>query len=225
MNLSVDAITVTLRRSARTRRMALKLDPLLGPLLVIPLKTSLGDAQTFLNSNKSWLEQCLAKIPAKVSFAVGATLPIGGIDHRISHAPQARRGVWIDQQNLHVCGDQEHIPRRVQDFLKAESLRRIRPIAFDFSAKIDRTPTRITVRTLKSRWGSCSSAGDLSFSWRLIMAPPNVLDYVVAHEVAHLAQMNHSPAFWSIVATLLPDYKTPQQWLKINGTALFRFGS
>ena len=224
LTLSVGHIQVTVRRSERTRRLALKIDPLLGPVLVLPYKASLRDGQAFLDRNTGWLEDRLAKAPERIPFTENAVVPILGQDHTIRHAPEARRGVWLDLGALHVSGKAEHMPRRVQDFLKAETLRVVRPLAFDLSAKINRTPTRITIRSLKSRWGSCSSAHDLSFSWRLIMAPQDVLTYVVAHEVAHMAQMNHSPAFWEVVAHLHPDYSAPRRWLKANGSQLFKYG-
>jgi len=223
--LIIDQIEITVRRSDRTRRVMLKLDPLLGPVLVLPTKASLRDAQTFLLRNKLWLEERLAKAPDRILFEDQAQLPILGTTHTIRHTPEARRGVWLDQGFLHVSGQHAHLPRRVGDFLKAESLRVIRPLVFDLSAKIGKTPTRITVRALKSRWGSCSSSHDLSFSWRLIMAPTDVLKYVVAHEVAHMAQMNHSPAFWDVVRHLHPDYVGPKRWLKANGGELFRYGA
>ena len=222
--LSIDHITVTVRRSDRTRRLMLKLDPLLGPVLVLPAKASLNDAQTFLLRHKLWLEVRLAQAPGRVAFAPGASIPILGAPHTIRHAPDARRGVWLDQGCIHVSGQPDHLPRRVSDFLKAEALRLVRPMAFEMSAAIGKTPTRITVRALKSRWGSCSSARDLSFSWRLILAPAEILTYVVAHEVAHLAQMNHSPAFWDVVGQLHPGYRPHRRWLKANGSDLFRYG-
>ena len=222
--LSIDHITVTVRRSDRTRRLMLKLDPLLGPVLVLPAKASLNDAQTFLLRHKLWLEVRLAQAPGRVAFAPGASIPILGAPHTIRHAPDARRGVWLDQGCIHVSGQPDHLPRRVSDFLKAEALRLVRPMAFEMSAAIGKTPTRITVRALKSRWGSCSSARDLSFSWRLILAPAEILTYVVAHEVAHLAQMNHSPAFWDVVGQLHPGYRQHRRWLKANGSDLFRYG-
>ena len=222
--LTIENIPVTIRRSDRTRRLVLKLDPLAGPILVLPTKASLREAELFLNRNKLWLINRLAQIPSRVPFADGSSLPLGGHPHTIRHVPTARRGVWVDDAHIHVSGQPDHLARRVRDFLKAETLRAVRPLAFDLAARIGHTPTRITIRSLKSRWGSCSSAHDLSFSWRLIMAPSEVLTYVVAHEVAHMAQMNHSPAFWAVVGQVFPGYQAPQRWLKTQGSSLFRYG-
>ena len=221
----VDGIPVGIRRSQRSRRLMLKLDPILGPVVVLPAKASLRDAELFLVRNKLWLTNRLAQSPAQVPFDDGVTVPVLGVPHIIRHDPSARRGVWRDQDCIHVSGQRDHLPRRVRDFLKAETLRLVRPLAFELSAQIGKTPSRITIRSLKSRWGSCSSAHDLSFSWRLIMAPGEVLTYVVAHEVAHLAQMNHSPVFWAVVERLLPGYEAPKRWLKTQGGGLFRYGN
>ena len=220
----VDGISVALRRSPRSRRLVLKLDPLLGPVAILPPKVSLAQTISFLERNKVWLHNRLALIPSTIPFADGTTLPILGIPHQIRHHPTARRGVWIDEGALYVSGQAEYLPRRTQDFLKAQALHHIRPQAHDLAARIGHTPSRITIRSLKSRWGSCSITRDLSFSWRLVMAPPHVLTYVVAHEVAHMAHMNHSDAFWQVVETLCPGHQTPKRWLKKNGMELFRYG-
>ena len=222
--LTVEGIAIAIRRSDRSRRLVLKLDPLAGPVLVLPAKASLRDAESFLNRNKIWLLNAVSRLPGRIPFDDGTSFPLQDRPHRICHAPQARRGVWVEHDCLHVSGQPEHLPRRVCDFLKEETLRVVRPLAFDLSARIGHTPSRITVRSLKSRWGSCSSARDLSFSWRLIMAPADVLTYVVAHEVAHMAQMNHSPAFWAVVEQLCPNHAAPKHWLKRQGSSLFRYG-
>jgi hypothetical protein len=196
----------------------------LGPVLTLPTKASLKDAKLFLESHAVWLRNRLAQAPQKIPFTADASIPVLGVPHILRHAPEARRGVWLEEGALFVSGRPEHMPRRVRDFLKAETEKQVRPLAFDLSAKIGKTPTRITVRSLKSRWGSCSSAHDLSFSWRLILAPAPVLAYVVAHEVAHMAQMNHSPDFWHVVGQIDPGFKESRRWLKAHGAELFRYG-
>ena len=223
-SLTIEGIEIGLRRSDRARRLILKLDPLTGPVLTLPAKASLGEARLFLDRNKAWLFDRLDNEPKKVPFAADALIPILGVPHAIRHVPAARRGAWLEDGALLVSGAVDHLPRRVRDFLKAEAEKRVRPLAFDLSSRIGKTPTRITVRSLKSRWGSCSSAHDLSFSWRLILAPEPVLAYVVAHEVAHMAELNHSPAFWQVVGRLHPDFRAHRRWLKTNGTELFRYG-
>ena len=130
-----------------------------------------------------------------------------------------------DGAELHVAGAPDHFARRVQDFLKTEALKDYRRHVAVHSAALGVKPGAIRLRDGKSRWGSCSSTGTLSFSWRLILAPPDVLDYLVAHEVAHLKEMNHGPRFWTHVALLCPHYKRHRQWLRSEGTRLWCYGS
>jgi predicted metal-dependent hydrolase len=136
----------------------------------------------------------------------------------------AARPVAIADGEIRVRGDPAHLPRRVRDHLVAlagsELARRARRLAPEIGCKV----ARVTVRDTKSRWGSCSGQGSLSFSWRLILAPDSVIDYVVAHEVAHLAEMNHGPRFWRLVERLSPGSAAPRAWLKQHRSRLFSYG-
>ena len=123
-----------------------------------------------------------------------------------------------------MSGRAEHLPRRVRDYLKAEAKQELSVRSHDKAAAIGQRVTRVTLRDTKSRWGSCSHQGALSYSWRLILAPESVLDYVAAHEVAHLVHMDHSPSFWRLVADLHPDPDSARAWLKRDGSALWRYG-
>lgn len=214
---------VTVKRSALARRISLRIDPARGAVLMLPLKARLAEGERFLLAHRVWLAEKLARLPGKVALADGAQVPVLGVPHAIRHAPEARRGVWIEDGAIVVSGLPEHVGRRTADFLKAEAKRLIVPRAHEMAARVDRKPGRITVKDTRSRWGSCSSGGDLAFSWRLILAPEQVLDYVVAHEVAHLVEMNHSPDFWAVVERLCGDFKTPRRWLKAHGSGLHRF--
>ncbi len=224
LDLDGRTVIVTLRRSARARRLSLRIDPKLGPLAVLPPRISPAMAEIFVRKHQDWLSERLSAVPERAPFVSGALVPLLDVPHRIEAVPAARRGVWAEDGVLFVSGRPEHLARRVSAFLKDEAKRRIYPHAFELAGRIGRVPARITVREVRSRWGSCSSRGDLSFSWRLVMAPAGVLSYVVAHEVAHLAEMNHSPAFWRVVADLAGDPAPAKQWLKANGAGLHRFG-
>lgn len=219
-----DDMAVSVRRSARTRRITLKVDPLAGAVLVMPQCADLKDAHRLLSQHHDWLKQRIVALPQRKPFVPGAVIPLGDAPHVLSHMPCARRGVWLEDGHINVSGAPEHVARRVNAFLRAEAGRRLRPLAFELSAKIDRTPAAITIREVKSRWGSCSSRGDLSFSWRLVLAPPSVMRYVVAHEVAHLAHLNHSPQFWSQVRALDDTVAASKHWLKTHGASLFLYG-
>ncbi|MBT7944473.1 MAG: M48 family metallopeptidase, partial [Alphaproteobacteria bacterium] len=140
------------------------------------------------------------------------------------HTSEKRGVVRLGFGEILVAGGQEHLARRVRDWFKGEARDRIRPLVRDKALVLGRTPGRITVRDTKSRWGSCSHDGNLSFCWRLVMAPATVLDYVVAHEVAHLVEHNHGPDFWRLVGTLTGDMDGGRDWLKRNGERLHRIG-
>ena len=123
-----------------------------------------------------------------------------------------------------VHGLPEHAPRRVADFLKREARADLIAAAARHAAALGVAIGRVSIKDTTSRWGSCSASGDLSFSWRLVLAPPYVLDYLAAHEVAHRREMNHGPRYWENVARLFPDYKRAEAWLKAHGATLHRYG-
>ena len=118
----------------------------------------------------------------------------------------------------------EHIDRRVHDFLKREARRDLHKAALAYAEALGVRVKRLSIRDQSSRWGSCTSAGSLSFSWRLILAPPFVLDYLAAHEVAHLVEMNHSSRFWRVVARVCPSVERAKRWLDTYGNDLHRYG-
>ena len=155
--------------------------------------------------------------------------PLRGVAHRIVHAPEARGVVWVepglDGPRLCVAGERPHVARRVIDFLKREARKDIEAAVRRHARAIGVEPKRIAVRDTVSRWGSCSSAGRLSFSWRLILAPPFVLDYLAAHEVAHLVHLNHSPKFWALLGRACPNTDRAEAWLKAHGASLHRYGA
>lgn len=223
LDLGGHTVSVTVKRSALARRISLRVDPARGAVLMLPQKARLADGERFLLAHRVWLAEKLARLPGRIALDDGATVPLLGVPHPIRHAPQARRGVWVEDGALLVSGLPEHVGRRVADFLKAEAKRLIVPRANDLAARLGRKAGRITVKDTRSRWGSCSSVGDLAFSWRLVLAPEQILDYVVAHEVAHLVEMNHSPAFWAVVEDLVGDARAPRRWLKVHGPGLHRF--
>lgn len=226
-NLSLDlgghSAIVTVKRSSLARRISLRVDPAHGAVLMLPAKASLAQGERFLLAHRVWLAEKLARLPGPVVLGDGASVPLLGVPHPIRHAPNARRGVWVEDGAVMVSGLAETVGRRVGDFLKDQAKREIVPRAHELAAKLGRKPGRITVKDTRSRWGSCSSAGDLAFSWRLVLAPEWVLSYVVGHEIAHLAEMNHSPAFWAVVEELVGDHRPPRRWLKAHGPGLHRF--
>lgn len=190
----------------------------------MPNRASDAAAQRFLASNAGWVLRQLARLPAAVPFADGAVLPLLGRDVILRHLPEGRLAARLDGEVLLVSGDAAHLPRRVRDFLKVLARRELAARAQATAARLGRRVTRVSVRDGTSRWGSCTAAGALSFSWRLILAPVWVLDYVVAHEVAHLVHLDHSPRFWAVVRKLSPDAERARAWLARHGAALHRYG-
>lgn len=151
-------------------------------------------------------------------------VPINGVPHHVRHVPQHRGVAWIVEQELFVTGAPEFIRRRVIDFLRTEARRKLSALAAAKAAAIEATPRRVMVKDTQSRWGSCAPDGSLAFSWRLIMAPEFVQDYVAAHEVAHLQHMNHGKRFWALVDRLTPHTVAAIPWLRREGSRLLRIG-
>lgn len=213
-------------QNKRARRIIIRLDHSSARIVVVlPSRATPDQGKRFALLNKGWIRDRLALLPPAVRFRHGAVIPFMGIDHRIRHRPQARGGVWREGDVIHVSGKPEHLARRVEDWLKREARREIERRAHLKAALINRQVAGITVRDPRSRWGSCSPSGKLSFSWRLILAPRAVIDYVVAHEVAHLREMNHGPRFWRLTASLTRDVEGARAWLQRHGPALHRYGA
>ncbi|SEW29029.1 hypothetical protein SAMN04488515_2056 [Cognatiyoonia koreensis] len=212
-------IDVELRRSARARRLSLRVSRLDGRVtLTIPKRGSEREAIGFLRERESWLRGHVGAVAPITEVRIGASIPIAGQLVPI-HAGQGRRAVLKDGVLLAPATD---TGRRVQAFLKLLARDRLAAASDTYAAAVGKPYDTISLRDTRSRWGSCSSRGGLMYSWRLVMAPPAVLDYVAAHECAHLVEMNHSSAFWSVVAGLMPDYAQHRAWLRENGDQLHR---
>ena len=213
------------RRSARARRVSLRIDPRVGSVVVtLPPRASRGAGVALLMSHADWVADRLAALPDHVSFADGALVPICGVPYRIRHVPQGRGGAWIDGDELHVAGGNEFVRRRVADFLRLEARRRLSALVTVKATMAELNPRRLVVKDTCSRWGSCAPDGSLAFSWRLVMAPEFVQDYVTAHEVAHLQHMDHGPRFWALVDRLTPHTGAAIPWLRTEGARLLRMG-
>ncbi|WP_367716821.1 M48 family metallopeptidase [Nitratireductor sp. GISD-1A_MAKvit] len=216
--------------NARARRLTLRIEPGgRGLRVTVPPGLSRSrEVEEFLERHTGWLEQKLRKLPARPQVRPGIKIPVRGVPHLIVHDPQGRGAARLACQEgepvLIVPGDKERLPRRVADLLKREAKRDIEALVAKHTATIGKCARAIRFRDTKSRWGSCTSDGALSFSWRIMMAPPLVIDYLVAHEVAHLKEMNHSPRFWKLCKKLSPETDRCKDWLKRNGTALQAIG-
>lgn len=217
---------VSIRVNARARRLLLRIDPSARQVeLVLPNGVPAEHGLRFLEAQRGWIAARLEALPRPVPFADGAVVPVFGVPHRIvRERDPAAPPVSIAEGEIRVRGAPEHVARRVRDHLARLARQELSRRARDYAVQIGRPVTRVGVRDTKSRWGSCSSSGALSFSWRLVLAPETVVDYVVAHEVAHLVEMNHGPRFWKLVRTMTPDCATPRAWLKRHRTELLSYG-
>src|SRR5262249_52858051 len=221
---------VRLRRHRQARRYTLRIDAAAREVvLTIPLRGSLKTARDFAQKHGGWIAARLRRLPDAAPFAEGTIVPLRGIPHRIVHRPGTRGTVWIDtpqrgEQVLCVAGETPHIDRRIGDFLKREAKRDFEAASRRHAEKLGVTVKRVVVRDQSTRWGPCSANGHLSFSWRLILAPDYVLDYLAAHEVAHLVEMNHSRRFWRGVERLSPDFQRAKVWLDVRAAELHRYG-
>ncbi len=219
-------VPVAVRVSRRARRIGLRIDETERVvLLVLPPGTPLRHGLRFLAAQRGWVMTHLAALPQRAPFVEGAVVPVLGVPHRISRAlnPTAP-AVAIADGEICVSGAPDRLARRVRDHLIAMARAELTRRAPIFAARIGHKVRRVGVRDPASRWGSCSASGTLSFSWRLILAPESVLDYVVAHEVAHLAEMNHGPRFWRLVEALAPGCAAPRAWLKRHRSRLLSYG-
>ena len=216
---------ITWRRSARARRISLRIEPRGGGVIVtLPARTSIAAGRAVLQTHREWVADRLDRLPAPVALGDGATLMLDGTPRRIVQRGGIRGAVWLEAGDIHVAGDPALIARRVADWLRAQAHRQLTQLAREKAEAAGLALRRVTIKDTSSRWGSCTARGALMFSWRLVMAPPSVQDYVVGHEVAHLRHMNHSPAFWTLTDQMTPHRVAASAWLAAHGAGLMRVG-
>ncbi len=223
-----EAVAITVRVSARAKSYRLSLPHGGAPLLTVPKFGRWGEAKAFLERHTDWLAERLETSVKPVAFVRGAIVPLRGVNHRIVPTGRVRGVVEVGEHEgemaLLVPGDAEHRARRLTDWLKTEAARDLEKRCAVHAERLDVTVKSISMRSQATRWGSCSSTGKLNFNWRLILAPPFVLDYVAAHEVAHLLEMNHSQDFWDVVTHTLPSMERGREWLRVHGRELMVYG-
>ena len=229
---SIDGVPVEVRRHPGARRMILRVSRAKGSVIVtVPTRCNMDDAGVFLNRHLDWVRDRLDHLPVPVPFCDGTVIPVRGVPHRIVFVGSAPGQVSVQQRKgaggpcLDVVSSQDRAPNYLKAWLASQARNDLDERVRFHCATLGLRAKRIAVRDQISRWGSCSTTGVLSFSWRLILAPPVVLDYVAAHEVCHLAQMNHGPKFWALVRSVTPRMNEAKAWLQAHGTELHRFGS
>jgi len=222
---------VRLQRHRRARRYTLRVQSATREVvLTMPPRGSLKDARAFAQKHGAWIAARLKRLPQPAPFRHGTVIPLRGEPHRIEHRRNERGTAWIELGDdgshvLCVAGEAAHIARRLRDYLKREAKRELEAASRRAADALGVKIKRVSIRDQSSRWGSCSTTGVLSYSWRLILAPPFVLEYLAAHEVAHLVEMNHSRAFWRVVARIYPNLARAKTWLDAHGVDLHRYGA
>jgi predicted metal-dependent hydrolase len=225
-----DVLPLTLKRNPRARRIILRLDRSgRGVQITLPLRASRLKALDFAKSHSDWIKARIARIPEGIAFAHGAVIPLRGIPHEIRHVGNLRGLVRVISPNdfgpgsIEVAGEVSHLARRCREWLKVQARKDLTAASSAYAQAMGVGFRKLTVRDQASRWGSCSTTGQLSYSWRLILAPPFVLDYVAAHEVAHLKHMNHGARFWALVKRHCPEFNRARGWMKANGRQLHSY--
>lgn len=221
---------VAVVRSRQARRITLRVRAASRDVVVtVPRRASLASARAFVESHADWIATRMARLPQAAPFVAGARLPLRGVEHAIAHRPELRGVTRVVERGdgplILVSGGAAHLARRVEDFLKQEARRDLCDAVARHCATLDVRAQSVTLRDTTSRWGSCTAQGALNFSWRLILAPPFVLDYLAAHEVAHLVHHDHSPRFWATTRRLAPSTDRAEAWLKAHGASLHRYGA
>jgi len=220
------SVPVELKSNARARRVTLRADAAQAVIRIThPPRTTAKRALALLETHRDWIAARVAAWPTATRFEPGSTLSVEGRDIAIDWAPGRPRTGRLDGDRLTIGGPIEGLGGRVERALRARAGAVLTAETRELAARIDKPVAAVAVRDTASRWGSCSSTGRIAYSWRLILAPPEVRRYVVAHEVAHLAHMDHGPAFWTLAEALYGhDVEGPRRWLRRHGAALQRIG-
>lgn len=219
---------VVVKRSTRAKRIALRLDPQSRLFhLVVPKGTSVKRAQLFALEHEEWMQNRLQELAPQILFVDGAVIPLFGQKTRIDIQRDnslKRTAITLENNELIVRTPMSDPSPRIKRFLKALAKEKLNALSLEKATRIKKSVKAVYVRDTKTRWGSCSSDNNLSYSWRLIFAPYELFDYVVAHEVAHLKYLDHSKAFWSVCRNLSDNYLDGKYWMQAHGQELMRYG-
>lgn len=214
---------IKVKKSSVAKKLVLRIDEKCHcPVLSIPKYCSKKQALNFLKSNEDWIVNMLAKLPKASDFADGEKISVFGKEYTIAHDDK-HKGTCFENDILKVGGDKSFLHRRVKDFLKKEAVDKLAEISLAKAQKIGVKVASVSVKDTKSRWGSCSTKGNINYNWRIVLAPLDVIDYLVCHEVSHLKHPNHSTLFWKTVEELCPCYQESRKWLKVKGKDLYKY--
>lgn len=209
--------------SAKAKRITLRIDEKLHlPVLTLPKRCSVTKAKEFLTLHHDWIVNMLGRLPVAQTFQDGDEITFFGEKCHISHCPQNRYTSFANN-TFQISGDKEFLHRRTTDFLKKQTLERLSELTIKTASVLGVKVSSVTLKDTKSRWGSCSTLGNINYNWRICLAPFDVIEYLICHEVSHLKHPNHSPSFWQCVENLCPHYQTSRLWLKKHGRSLYKY--
>jgi predicted metal-dependent hydrolase len=228
----MDSLEYRIRRSDRARHARIVIDAE-GVEVVVPRRMALRHVEPFVNEKRPWIERTLRRYQdavidgdVRIDLRDGGEAPYLGeqldLDVRVEFGrtrPHVRRRGDVLTVKVATRG-REAIREALERWYRREARHEVEHRLDDAVARAGTSYSRLTIRQQRTRWASCSSNGSMSFNWRLLLAPPEILDYVVEHEVAHLEVLDHSPRFWRLVRSRVPDYKQHERWLRRNGPAL-----
>ena len=222
LDLDGEIVPVKVRRNAQARRMILRVCPNSGEIrLTLPKRASTRAANRFLDDHLDWINIEREKAGPCHPIGSGDAVPFQGIDRELIFTGVPPRTVRAHDDRIEIGGPAEHANKRLLNWFKKQARGQLIGCADQHARRLGVAFGRVSIGDMRSRWGSCSSKKTLRFNWRLVLAPPEILSYVAAHEVAHLVEMNHSPAFWAQVEACDPGYKAHRAWLKQEGQRLF----
>lgn len=207
--------------SKQARKLSLRIDAKKKvPVLTVPRFCNKKQAVEFVQGQKPWIDFQLGRLPYQRQFADGDKISFNGFNVEIKHCAGARSGVQLKDNKILVSGDKEFLSRRVRDFIKEQAQKILHERSVEKAMRIGKKINRVVIKDTRSRWGSCSSLQNINYNWRIMLAPDKVIDYLVAHEVSHLAHQDHSDDFWNCVNTLAEDMTFGRNWLKKHGGEL-----
>ncbi len=227
--LPLDGLTARLSVNPRARRLSIRIDARAGEaVLIAPSERKLAEVVAFARTKTSWMRERLAERPQGTPIEPGAVIDLFGKPTRlvaVGGAGAARLSEDADGPVIASGGEGEAYARRVENLFKRVARETLQTRTDVHLRTLGQRPVKMSIADPKSRWGSCSPHNrSIRYSWRVVMAPPAVIDYLAAHEVAHLVHADHSPAYWSVVQRLIGDHRPHRKWLRENGPALHAVG-
>ena len=227
--LPLDGLTARLSVNPRARRLSIRIDARAGEaVLIAPSERKLADVVAFARTKADWMRERLAERPHGTPLEPGAVIDLFGKPTRliaVGGAGAARLTEDVDGPVIASGGEGEAYARRVENLFKRVARDTLQTRTDVHLRTLGQRPVKMSIADPKSRWGSCSPHNrSIRYSWRVVMAPPAVIDYLAAHEVAHLVHADHSPAYWSVVERLIGDHRPHRKWLRDNGPALHAVG-